>query len=167
LGDYQRALAVYEALENSNSVPEDNAVNEACCYFFLGMYLRVEKVSRIRILTVRLQTQVAPKTANRPHRVLQVLEKAPNDSKLKTRIQFHLSHKLGDETRLMEYHKLLADVTEDQLSLASIHYLRAHYQEAIDIYKRILLDNKCDYNILMRMVAQLPCSTLIKEFMFN
>ena len=31
---------------------------------------------------------------------------------------------------------------EDQLSLASIHYLRSHYQEAIDIYKRILLDNR-------------------------
>ena len=29
-----------------------------------------------------------------------------------------------------------------QLSLASIHYLRSHYQEAIDIYKRILLDNR-------------------------
>ena len=25
---------------------------------------------------------------------------------------------------------------------ASIHYLRSHYQEAIDIYKRILLDNR-------------------------
>ena len=28
------------------------------------------------------------------------------------------------------------------MSLASIHYLRSHYQEAIDIYKRILLDNR-------------------------
>ena len=34
------------------------------------------------------------------------------------------------------------DVQEDQLSLAAIHYLRSHYQEAIDIYKRILLDNR-------------------------
>ncbi len=32
---------------------------------------------------------------------------------------------------------------EDQLSLAAIHYLRTHYQEAIDIYKKILLDNRC------------------------
>ena len=36
----------------------------------------------------------------------------------------------------------LEDIVEDQLSLASIHYLRSHYQEAIDIYKRILLDNR-------------------------
>jgi len=42
----------------------------------------------------------------------------------------------------MGYHANLKDVIEDQLSLASIHYLRSHYQEAIDIYKRILLDNR-------------------------
>ena len=72
----------------------------------------------------------------------------------------------------MQFHQELEDVIEDQLSLgkttntvldkhndgddddiatnlfndwsfsASIHYLRSHYQEAIDIYKRILLDNR-------------------------
>ena len=46
LGDYQRALAVYLSLENSNPVPEDNAINLACCYFFLGMYSQVDKVSK-------------------------------------------------------------------------------------------------------------------------
>lgn len=42
----------------------------------------------------------------------------------------------------MELHGSLRDVIEDQLSLAGLHYLRGQYQEAIDIYKRILLDNK-------------------------
>lgn len=42
----------------------------------------------------------------------------------------------------MGYHQCLKDVLEDQLTLASIHYLRNHYQEAIDIYKQILLDNR-------------------------
>lgn len=60
----------------------------------------------------------------------------------RNRLLFHLSHKFGDEKRLMSYHQNLQDVIEDQLSLASIHYLRSHYQEAIDIYKRILLDNR-------------------------
>jgi len=60
----------------------------------------------------------------------------------KNRLLFHLSHKFGDEKRLMSYHQNLQDVIEDQLSLASIHYLRSHYQEAIDTYKRILLDNR-------------------------
>ena len=33
---------------------------------------------------------------------------------------------------------------EDQLSLAAIHYLRSHFQEATDIYKRLLLENRDD-----------------------
>lgn len=69
------------------------------------------------------------------------LQKAPS-SGLRTRLNFHLSHKLRDEGTLMEYHQQLQDVLEDQLSLAAIHYLRAHYQEAIDIYKRLLLQNR-------------------------
>ncbi|XP_008592089.1 PREDICTED: tetratricopeptide repeat protein 26, partial [Galeopterus variegatus] len=48
----------------------------------------------------------------------------------------------NDEKKLMNFHQNLQDITEDQLSLASIHYMRSHYQEAIDIYKRILLDNR-------------------------
>lgn len=63
-------------------------------------------------------------------------------SRLQNRLLFHLSHKFNDEKRLMGYHGQLQDMIEDQLSLASIHYLRSHYQEAIDIYKRILLDNR-------------------------
>ncbi len=53
------------------------------------------------------------------------------------------SVKFNDEKKLMGFHQNLEDVTEDQLSLASIHYMRSHYQEAIDIYKRILLQNRC------------------------
>lgn len=43
---------------------------------------------------------------------------------------------------VLEFHRQLRDVAEDQLSLAAVHYLRAHYQEAIDIYKRLVLQNK-------------------------
>lgn len=42
----------------------------------------------------------------------------------------------------MTHHQALQNVIDDQLSLAAIHYLRTHYQEAIDIYKKILLDNR-------------------------
>lgn len=61
---------------------------------------------------------------------------------LKVRLNFHLAHKLKDEASLMEYHQHLQDTLKDQLSLAAIHYLRAHYQEAIDIYKKLLLQNR-------------------------
>lgn len=71
------------------------------------------------------------------------IENIPN-SPLKVRLLFHLAHKLKDEERLLELHANLRELHEDQLSLASMHYLRAHYQDAIDIYKRVLLDKK-DY----------------------
>nr|CAD7578319.1 unnamed protein product [Timema californicum] len=113
LGDYKRAMSVYEALTQTKNPPADVPTNLACCYFFLGMYPEAQRA----------------------------VERAPA-SRLKTRLCFHLAHKLGDEKKLMEYHQQLEDIIEDQLSLASIHYLRSHYQEAIDIYKRILLDNR-------------------------
>ena len=82
----------------------------ACCAFMLGMYKECDDAG----------------------------SQAPGNNPLLNRVMFHLSHKFNDETRLMEHHRQLNDVTEDQLTLASIHYLRSHYQEAIDIYKRIL-----------------------------
>nr|XP_018907402.1 PREDICTED: intraflagellar transport protein 56 [Bemisia tabaci] len=113
IGDHKNAMSIYEKILQSKPVPEDTVTNLACCYFFLGMYTNAQKI----------------------------LEKAA-ESRLKTRLQFHLAHKLGEEEQLMQYHQQLADIIEDQLSLASIHYLRSHYQEAIDIYKRVLLDNR-------------------------
>nr|CAG4643889.1 EOG090X04LA [Lepidurus arcticus] len=114
LGDYKRALLEYEGLAHKLKDSDLQLfVNIACCYFYLGMYTESQ----------------------------QALNKSPS-GQLKVRLSFHLSHKFGDENQLMEFHQQLQDVTEDQLSLASIHYLRAHYQEAIDIYKRLLLDNR-------------------------
>ncbi|XP_015186449.1 PREDICTED: intraflagellar transport protein 56 isoform X2 [Polistes dominula] len=123
LGDYKRALTIYQNLKKKDNILADLITNLACCYFYLGMYPEAH----------------------------QCLEEAPN-SKLKTRLLFHLAHKMGNEAKLLEYHQMLHDVLEDQLSLASIHYLRAHYQEAIDVYKRILLDNR-DYVALNVYVA--------------
>ena len=113
LGDYRRAATIYENLRKKDETPADTSTNLACCYFYLGMYPEAQKI----------------------------LDDAPH-SKLKNRLLFHLAHKMGNEAKLMEYHHMLEDVIEDQLSLASIHYLRAHYQEAIDVYKKILLENR-------------------------
>ncbi|XP_033109208.1 intraflagellar transport protein 56-like [Anneissia japonica] len=113
LGDYKRAMEEYERLTRKEACNPDLWSNLGCCYFFLGMYDEADKAA----------------------------SKAPKSS-LQNRLQFHLSQKFNDEKRLMGYHQELQDKIEDQLSLASIHYLRSHYQEAIDIYKRILLDNR-------------------------
>lgn len=116
LGDYRKALEQYEVIRKGSkgAIPANEVdINIAVCMFYLGMY----------------------------EESLKLVESIPN-TPLKIRILFHLANKVGDEDRLMELHGSLRDVTEDQLSLAGMHYLRAHYQEAIDIYKRILLDNK-------------------------
>lgn len=123
LGDHKKAMEEYLALTKSEACHPDVWVNLACCYFFLGMYKEGDEMAL----------------------------KGPK-SRLQNRLLFHLSHKFNDEKRLMGYHQALQDIIEDQLSLASIHYLRSHYQEAIDIYKRILLDNR-DYLALNVYVA--------------
>jgi intraflagellar transport protein 56 len=69
---------------------------------------------------------------------------------------------------------LIADPQQDQLSLAAIHYLRSHYQEAIDIYKRILLDHReylalnvyvalCYYKLDYYDVSQEVLATYLQE----
>ncbi|XP_055875862.1 intraflagellar transport protein 56-like isoform X2 [Biomphalaria glabrata] len=123
LGDYKRAMEEYERLTKREGANPDVWLYLACCQFFLGMYPEADESCT-----------------------------KCSKSRLQNRVQFHLSHKFGDERRLMSFHQNLQDIIEDQLSLASIHYLRSHYQEAIDIYKRILLDNR-DYLALNVYVA--------------
>ncbi|XP_012283614.1 intraflagellar transport protein 56 [Orussus abietinus] len=122
-GDYRKAAKLYENLKKEDEGPPDVATNLACCFFYLGMY---------------------PEAGN-------LLNEAP-ESRLKTRLVFHLAHKMADEARLMECHRMLQDDIEDQLSLASIHYLQSHYQEAIDVYKKVLLESR-DYLALNVYVA--------------
>ena len=42
----------------------------------------------------------------------------------------------------MAQHQALTDSKEDQLCLAAIQYLRSHFQEATDIYKRLLVEDR-------------------------
>lgn len=113
LGDYQKALELYRHIFNIEPATEDVNLNMAVCMFYLGMYDDAQKL----------------------------VEQIPNTS-LKLRLMFHLAHKFNNEDQVMQLHDSLQDIVQDQLSVASLHYLRAHYQEAIDIYKRLLLDNK-------------------------
>ncbi|PAV55565.1 hypothetical protein WR25_09922 [Diploscapter pachys] len=112
-GDYKKAADTYEELMKKPTYPPEVPVYLGCCYFFMGMYADAKNVA----------------------------EKIPKSS-LQNRLMFHASHKLNDEKKLMLYHQqLAADNVEDQLSLASIHYMRMHYAEAIEIYKKILQQN--------------------------
>jgi len=123
LGDYQQALAQYRTIQQSSTSPDgkvDLNLNVAVCMFYLGLYEEAQ--------------QLMANSADNP---------------LKQRLMFHLAHKLGIEE---EWSQLLEELQESssleqQLSLASMHYMRAHYQEAIDVYKRVLVDNK-DYQAI-------------------
>ena len=64
------------------------------------------------------------------------------ETPLYVRLIFHISHKKSDESSLMTYHHKIQETTHDQLCLAAIHYLRGHFEEATDIYKKLLLENR-------------------------
>lgn len=64
------------------------------------------------------------------------------ETPLFNRLMFHISHKKNDEKNLMNFHHKLQENTHDQLCLAAIHYLRSHYEEAVEIYKKLLLENR-------------------------
>lgn len=101
--------------EDSITVTADDVwLYVSCCHFFLGEY----------------------------DEAAEAIKKVGSESSLKTRLDLHLAHKKGNESQLMEQHEVLKDILEDQLCLASVHYLRAHYQDAIDIYKKILVENR-------------------------
>ena len=113
LGDYRKALDTYQQLIQEGSDDQTLLTYQGCCLMGLGWFQEAEE-----------------KTNQGPA------------SPLQTRLLFHLAHRLNDENKLMMFHQKLCDTTPDQLSLASIHYLRNHFQEATDIYKRLLLENR-------------------------
>ena len=123
LGSYQQAMDAYRSLIEKGSDDPMLHVYMGCCLERLGWHTEAEEKA--------LQGPACP---------------------LHNRLLFHLAHRLNDENKLMMHHQKLADTTLDQLSLASIHFLRNHFQEATDIYKRLLLENR-DYTALNVYVA--------------
>ncbi|XP_077462331.1 intraflagellar transport protein 56 [Stigmatopora argus] len=125
LGDYKRAMEVYKLLTEKPDCLPDVWVYLGCTMFLLGLYKEAEEASL----------------------------KAP-ESSLRNRLLFHLAHKFSDDSKLFDLHQKLQDVTEDQLSLASIHYMRSHYQQAIEIYKCLLA---CDRDFIAMKVYVALC----------
>lgn len=115
LGNFKRAEDAYKELLDAHDIGPDVHLYIASCYLFQQMYEEAEK-----------EALLAPEKA------------------MRTRLLFNIAHRTGDEAKLMEYHRQLQDKKEDQLSLAAVHYLRSHHQEATDIYKRLLLENRDD-----------------------
>eukprot|EP01029_Cantina_marsupialis_P029588 TRINITY_DN781879_c0_g1_i1.p1 TRINITY_DN781879_c0_g1~~TRINITY_DN781879_c0_g1_i1.p1 ORF type:complete len:567 (-),score=129.66 TRINITY_DN781879_c0_g1_i1:163-1803(-) len=115
LGDYQKALDACTQLRDGGMDTSELRLYIAACLYYLCKYKECETEAL----------------------------KAKSGS-LQNRILFHVAHKLNDENKLMMFHQKLSDQKEDRLSLAAIHYLRSHFQEATDIYKRMLVEYKED-----------------------
>ncbi len=60
----------------------------------------------------------------------------------------HVAQKLGDEKTLMAFHEKIKEASvPDQLCLAALHYARGHYEDATEIYKKLLSEKK-EYSAL-------------------
>lgn len=146
-GDYQRAsdvrlqsfsplqpecslLQEYENILKHDPRNSQVYINLACCYFMLGKYVEAEETAVKGLSSSR---SLSPSTI--------VFPSGPK-SPLQTRVLFHVAHKQSNEEKLMSLHRQLQDVIEDQMCLASMHYMRSHFQEALDIYKRYLVENR-------------------------
>ena len=112
-GDPGKALELYRTLLREADPNPTHHVFAAACLFYLGRYDEAGAEA----------------------------DKGP-DTKLRTRVLFHCANKKDDEATLMQYHSQLGDSVDDQLSLASVHYQRGHYQEAVDIFKRLMLEDR-------------------------
>lgn len=113
LGDYERAADEYKRTLLDPKLASQARLYLACCYFFMGMYKEAQEEGD--------QT---------------------SQCELQNRLLFHIAHKLNDERNLLINHNRLSDSVEDQLSLASMQCLRGHHQDAIEIYKRIMINNR-------------------------
>ncbi|KAG2488761.1 hypothetical protein HYH03_012759 [Edaphochlamys debaryana] len=126
-GEHDKALAIYKELIHHDDPDPMSYVYGAACLYYMGMYKEAEEMA--------MQGPKCP---------------------LQTRILFHSAQRQGNDDKLMAYHGQLTDSIEDQLTLASIHYQRSHFQEATDIYKRLLLEHR-DYLALNVYVALCYC----------
>jgi len=117
-GDMKKALDSYKLLieiRGEHKVKKEIYLHMASCLYCLQMYKEA-----------KAEALKAPPVPAR------------------NRLLFHIAYKLGDQSALMKHHQALTDSTADQLCLAAMHYLRNHYQEATDVYKRLLLENRDD-----------------------
>lgn len=113
LGDYKKAADTYTKILAVSGADPVHHLHLACCLFYMGQY-----------------QEASEEAAKGPATPLQ------------NRILFQCAHKMNNERAVFEAHQKISESVEDQLSLASYHYLQNHFQEATDIYKRLLIANR-------------------------
>ncbi|VDP37962.1 unnamed protein product [Soboliphyme baturini] len=112
LNDIAKAAEIYESVMEEDEDREKIQLYLACCYLFLGRY----------------KESIA-------------CAERSGDCSLKRRVLMHVYQELGKSDQVELQMRKLSDGVEDQLSIASVHFRRGNYQEAIDVYKKIFLEH--------------------------
>lgn len=137
LGDFNKALEEYNKLSENCSINSEVLLYVACCYYFLG-----KKENALKLVN---NCSPCP---------------------LQKRLFFYLTNLFNHEKRIINLN-MLDDSAEDQLCLASLHFLRNNYKHAKEIYQKIMSTNR-DYIALNYYLAlccyQLDETDLALEF---
>lgn len=112
-GEYRKAINTYDDLMRRPDYDKNLHTYKGVCHYALTNYEEAKKEA----------------------------QKAP-ESSLQIRLLYHVAQKKGDENAVMSYHYKLSDSLQDQLCLAAIHYLRGYFEDAIEIYKKLSLDEQ-------------------------
>ena len=115
LGSYEEAQEFFIELLSGDheAVPDEVVLYLACVYYYLHMY-----------------SEAAEAAQDGP------------DCSLKYRILYHVAQKLRDEKSAIAHRQKMREGREDQLSYAAMMYLRRQFQDAADIYKRLLVEDR-------------------------
>lgn len=112
-GEYRKAMNIYDELLKKPKSDKVLHLYKALCLFGLCHYEESQKEAL----------------------------KAP-ESSLQIRLLYLLAQKLNDDTTLMALHHKLSDDQSSQLCKAAVHYFLGHFDDCIEIYKKLLLENK-------------------------
>ena len=113
LGEYKKAMSIYDEILTRSKTDKQIYLYKSLCLFGLCNFEEARKEAMKAI-----------------------------DCPLKTRLLYQISQKLKDDTTIMSLHHKLEDNVQGQLCVAAVHFLRGHYDDCIDIYKKLLLENK-------------------------
>ena len=119
LGDYESSLKIYKELSYLDSskysqyiLKDTLKMNMCLCLFKLQYYQQIKSE----------------------------IEDLPQ-SKLGNRFRLHYYQRIGDESNVLKYHSKLEDTVMDQLCLASLHFTRGYYNEALKVFKKMHIDD--------------------------
>lgn len=144
-GDWGGAAAILE-LEQQGS-RENSALWSAYCAFHDGNYRKAQNI--YDDLLKRHKGDKALTTNRALCRYAQGhVDEAraealrAGESPLANRLLYLIAQKAGDETTMMACHARMSDNPADQLAVAAVHFLRGNFDDSIEIYKRLALQNK-------------------------